>query len=42
LKIQEISSDWAIADSSSAIVQMNDSDSMTQGPRIKSGVVPLL
>ena len=23
-------------------VQMNDSDSMTHGPRIKSGVVPLL
>jgi hypothetical protein len=42
LKIQEISSDWAIAASSSAIVQTNNSDSMTHGPRIKSGVVPLV
>jgi hypothetical protein len=41
-KIQESYSRCARADSSSAIVHRNDSDSMTHGPRIKSGVAPLV
>jgi hypothetical protein len=41
LKIQESFSDWARAESCSAIDQMNSSDSITHGPRIKSGVAPV-